>query len=159
MDPAQWISNFRAMHQQAKSGTLGEGQLKKYVAMAEEFARSLMSAQNQTGPQGVPARRAFRVAHVFPIELANHLRTTTRDLACTGFTALAAGTFKEGDLLPFALTLSRESESIKGEARVTSAPKRGGSTYLSCSFERLEEAELERIERALFDAALTRFGA
>ena len=86
MDPSQWIAAFRLTHEQARRGGLNEGELKKYMGMRDELARSLMNSQGLVVPDGVPPRRAFRVAHVFPIELSGLYKTTTREISCASFT-------------------------------------------------------------------------
>ena len=158
MDPAQWIATFRLTHEQAKRGSLGPPELKKYLGMRDELARSLMSAQRLEIPEGVAPRRALKVAHVFPIEISNVYRTTTREISCTGFTALVAAMFKEGDSVPWSLTVNRTDPPIVGDARVVSAPRQSPtSTRLSVVFVNLDEPKLLRLEQALFDAALSRF--
>lgn len=158
MDPAQWIAAFRLTHEQAKRGGLDESEKKKYLSMRDELARSLINAQGLTVPEKVPPRRAFRVAQVFPIEINNITRTMTRDLSCMGFTCTVAGSFKEGEQIAFALTLGRNAEPIPGVARVIAAPRQSQTaTRLSANFEQLDEERLEKIETALFDAALSRF--
>ncbi|MFZ5442737.1 MAG: hypothetical protein ACOZQL_22195 [Myxococcota bacterium] len=159
MDPAQWIAGFKILHEQMKKGLLKDDEQKKYVAMAEELARSLMAAQGMAPPSGVPARRAFRVAHVFPIEIDNVSRTMTREISCQGFTATVNGMFKEGQQISWALTLSRGTDPMQGMATVETAPRiGGGSSRVTANFNKLTEAQLQRLELALVDAALSRFG-
>lgn len=158
MDPAQWIASFRITHEKAKRGELSSEELMRYQGMCEEFARSLMAAQNMSAPEGVPARRAFRVAQVYPIELDNVTRTMTRDVSCQGFTASASGNFKEGDQLAWALTLSRGTEPMQGMATIVAAPLIGrGSFRVTANFNKLTDAQADRLEKALIDAALARF--
>jgi hypothetical protein len=159
MDPAQWIASFRVSHDHFKRGTLNEDDVKKYFSMREELARSLMTAQGMSVPDGVPARRAFRVAQVFPIEVANMYRTMTREISCQGFTATVSGGFKEGEEISFVLTLARSSEPLSGVAAVTASARQGtNNVRLSAKFISLDEARLERIESALFESALARLG-
>ena len=157
MDPAQWIAAFRLAHERSKRGGLEEREKREYLSMRDELARSLINAQGLTVPAKVPARRAFRVAQVFPIEINNITRTLTRDLSCMGFSCTVSGSFKEGEQIAFALTLGRNTEPIPGVARVITAPRQSqNATRLSANFEQLDEERLEKIESALFDAALAR---
>ncbi len=158
MDPAQWLAAFRITHEQSKKGALSEGEHKKYLGMRDELARSLMNAQGLVAPTGTPPRRVFRVAQVFPIEIENVQNTTTRDLSCAGFTASVTGAYKPGQVISWVLTLSRTTEPIAGLAEVVSSQKTGTNTRLTCNFTGLLEPQAERIETALFDAALARFG-
>lgn len=159
MDPSQWIAAFRITHERARQGTLPDGDQKKYLTMRDELARSLMNSQGLVAPEGVPPRRAFKVAHVFPIELGGLYKTTTREISCTSFTAIVAATFKEGERISFALNLSRAAEPLSGNAIVRTAVRQTiSATRITCFFENLGEERLSRLELALFDAALSRFG-
>lgn len=158
MEPSQWLASFRFMHENARRGILGEGDLKKYMGMRDELARSLMNSQGLTAPEGVPARRAFKVAHVFPIEIGGLYRTTTREISCDSFTALVAGTYKEGERVSFSLSLTRAAEPLTGNAIVRAVVRQNVSAArITCNFEALGEERTARIETALFDAALSRF--
>jgi len=159
MDPSQWIASFRITHEQARKGTLNESELKKYLGMRDELARSLLNSQGLSVPDGVPARRAFTVQHLFPIELAGLYKTMTRELSCKGFVATVGATFKEGDRVSFTMNLSRTSEPLSGNATVTAAQKQGTSvTRITCTYDGLDEERLARLEFGLFDAALSRLG-
>lgn len=159
MDASQWLAAFRITHEQARRGVLSEADQKKYLGMRDELARSLMNSQGLAAPEGVPPRRAFKVAHVFPIELNGVYRTTTREISCTGFTALVAGSFKENDRITFSLNLSRAAEPLTGFA-ITRAVVRqtANAARITCDFDDLGEARTATLELALFDAALSRFG-
>ena len=157
MDAAQWIAAFRVTHDRAKQGALDAEDTQKYLSNCDELARSLLQAQGISVPKGTSPRRVLKVSHVFPIELGNLYRTTTSELSCTGFTALVAATFKDGDPLSWSLTLGRGQEPLTGQSTVTNATRQGGNTRVSCTFSGLDEPRLERLERALIDAALSRF--
>ena len=103
MDPSQWIASFRITHENARRGSLSEPDYKKYLGMRDELARSLMNSQGLTAPEGVPPRRAFKLAHVFQIELGGVCKTITREISCSAFTAIVTGTFKEGERVSFSL--------------------------------------------------------
>ena len=159
MDPAQWIAAFKVTHEKAKRGELKDDEQKKYLGMCEELARSLMAAQGMSPPEGVPARRSFRVAQVFPIEIENVERTMTREVSGLGFTATVNGTFKEGQQISFALTLKRGEDPMQGMATVISALRVGGNnSRVSANFNKLTQPQAERLEKALIDAAVARFG-
>lgn len=139
---------------------LNESEKKKYLGMRDELARSLLNSQGSTAPAGVPPRQAFKVAHVFNIELSGLYKTTTREISCAGFTAIVAATFKDGDRVSYVLNLSRGTDPLSGNATVTSAVRQTTNvTRLTCTFDGLDPERLGRLEFALFDAALSRFGA
>lgn len=159
MDPSQWIAAFRITHEHARRGTLPEGEQRKYLVMRDELARSLMSSQGLTAPAGVSPRRAFKIAHVFPIELAGLYRSTTREISCSSFTTIVAATLKQGERISFSLNLSRAGDALTGFAIVKVAMRQTiNSVRLTCDFDGLGEERLARLELALFDAALSRFG-
>ena len=159
MDPSQWIAAFRITHEQARRGSLSEGDQKKYVGMRDELARSLMASQNLTAPEGVAPRRAFRIAHIFPIELSGLHKTNTREISCLDFTAVVGASFKEGERFSFTLNLSRAAEPFSGFAIVKTVVRQtNNSVRITCVFDALGEERLARLELALFDAALSRFG-
>lgn len=159
MDPAQFFATFRTLHDKARTGSLDSSDRNKYLGMREEFARSLMRAQGQTVLDGRPARRQLKVAQLFPVDVANLYSTTTRELSCMGFSAVVPGALREGDQVSWSLKPTRSGEPVTGTARVTSVVKAPGGTFrVSVDFETLDEARLERLEHAVFDAALARVG-
>jgi hypothetical protein len=158
MDPTQWLASFRITHEHARRGSLSEDEHKKYLGMRDELARSLMNSQGQTVPEGVPPRRAFKVAQIFQIEIGGVCRTTTREISCSSFTAPVTGTFKPGERVSFSLVLTRAAEPLIGNAVVTEAAReKANSTRLTCRFENLGEERTARLEQALFDATISRF--
>lgn len=158
MDAAQWLASFRITHENYKRGILNEGDVRKYMGMRDELARSIMQSQGITIPEGVPPRRAFKVAYVYQIEIAGVSKTTTREISCLEFTALVSGSFKVGERVSFSLSLSRLQEPLAGVSNVkTAAKEKAGATKLTCEFDGLGEERLSRLETALFDAALSRF--
>ena len=159
MDAARWIASFRVTHEKAKRSELSPDERQRYEGMCEEFARSLMEAQGMSVPEAGLARRAFRVPHVFALEIDNVARTMTRDISCQGFTASVNGDFKEGQQIAWALTLSRGTEPLEGMATIVAAPALGRGTYrVSANFNRLTDVQGQRLEAALIDAALSRVG-
>lgn len=158
MDPAQWVASFRVLHEQNKRGSLGPLDKNKYLAMRDELARGLMESSKQEMPAGsTPPRRIVKVAQLFNIELSNLYKTMTRELSCQGFVTLVQGSFRDGDRTEFVLSLGRSVEPVMGDVIVKQALKQAGNTTrLVCEFSGLKEPALERIEEAVFDAALLR---
>ena len=158
MEPSQWLASFRVMHENARRGLLNESDLKKYTGMRDELARSLMNSQGMVMPEGVPPRRAFKVAHVFPIEIGGVSKTTTREVSCQSFTSLVSGTFKEGERVSFVMNLSRAADPLSGNAIVRAVVRQNANaSRITCHFEALGDERLARLETALFDAAMSRF--
>jgi hypothetical protein len=156
MEPAQWLASFNVLHDQNRRGGLNPSEKKKYLQMRDELARSLMQSQNLTVPTNVAPRRALGVAQLFSIELQNVHRVMTRELSCTGYVALVPATFGVGELVTFTLTLGRSIELVKGDSVVKQISKQGTNYRVVADFKGLMEPALERIEDAVFDAALSR---
>lgn len=156
MDPTQWIAGFRQQHARHKAEPLTGEDLATYLAMREELARSLVAAQGLTVPVGQNARRHFRVAQVFPVELNNLYQSVTRDVSRAGFSAVVQGAFKEGERIAFSLTLGRGIEPVTGSANVVSSLRLQGSSRVSFAIDHLADGGAERLECALFDAVLSR---
>lgn len=157
MDPAAWLAGFRATHQRARSGQLKPDEHAKYLAMREELARSLVAAQGLTVPEGQQARRHFRVAQVFAIEVANLYTTVTKELSRAGFSALITGALQVDERVDFKLTLGRGAEPVQGQARVVASVRQAGNARVSFNIEAMSPEDTERLELALFDAVLARF--
>ncbi len=156
MDPSQWIASFKALHEHVKKGAASELEKEKHQAMREELARSLATAQGLSVPAGQDARRHFRVAQVYPVEVNSVYRAVTRDISRSGFSALVPGTLREGEEVTFSLQLTRDTEAVKGRARVVSAVKQAGNMRVAFEITGLQPEMAERLELALFDAALSR---
>ncbi|MFT3712573.1 MAG: hypothetical protein QM817_33410 [Archangium sp.] len=158
MDPNQWFATFRTLHDQNKRGALNPLEKNKYLALRDELARSLMESLGQKFEAGtLPPRRVVKVAQLFNIELSNLYKTMTREISCEGFVTLVQGSFREGDRTAFVLSLGRSVDPVQGDAIVKVAQKQAGTTTrLVCEFTGLKEPALERIEEAVFDAALSR---
>ena len=157
MDPSEWISRFRITHEKAKAGGLNELERKQYLGMREELARSLVNAQSLSVPEGQNARRHFRVAQLFQIEVKNLYKTVTRELSTSGFSAMLAGELKPGDSVPFKLQVNRSAEPVTGIAKVINSVKAQGSFRTNFEIETMSDAHAEVLECALFDAVLSRF--
>ena len=156
MDPTEWMAGFRVVHERAKAKQLNDADFKDYLEMREELARSLVSAQALTVPEGQSSRRYFRVAQMYKVEIASTWQTMTKHVSRMGFSAALGSQLNVGQEVDFSLFVSRDGEAITGKAKVVSAVKQGG-WMTSFTIEVLNEANAERLESALFDAVLARF--
>lgn len=156
MDPSQWIASFKHLHDQAKRGALNQFERTKYLGMRDELARSLMQAQNQEVPTGVPARRSLSVQQLYGLELDGVHRVMTREISCRRFITLCPTKFNPGSLSTFVLTLGRSVEPVKGDAVIAECTKQGSQFRVVADFKGLLEPSLERIEDAVMDAAISR---
>jgi hypothetical protein len=156
MDPSEWMARFKITHDRYKANILNDEQKKDYFGMREELARSLVAAQALQTPEGATARKFFRVAHVYKVEINRTYQAMTKMVSVSGFSAALPAELKVGAKVGFAITLQRDTEAISGEAKVVSAVKQG-MWQISFSIELLNDANAERLETALFDAVLSRY--
>ncbi len=156
MDPGQWLSGFREQHEKMRAGRLSEGETRRYLSMREELARSLASSQGLTVPEGQNARKFFRVAQVYTVEINNLYKGLTKDISRSGFSTIVPTSMKEGDPLAFSFVLKRGEDPVTGRGKVITALKQQGNTRISCSIDTISDANAERLEMALFDAVLSR---
>lgn len=157
MEPSEWMAMFRELHARVKQGPVSEKDLGRYHAMREDLARSLVAAQGLTVPDGQNARKHFRVAQVFAIEVNNLYKSMTRDISRSGFSAIVPASFGEGEKVTFSILLGRGQEPITGQGHVASSVKSQGNSRVSFSIDVLNDANAERLEVALFDSVLSRF--
>lgn len=156
MEPSEWMARFRVTHERAKAGILNEDQKADYLGMREELARSLIAAQSLQTPAGAPARKHFRVAQMYKIEIAKTYQTMTKMVSVSGFSAALTAEMKVGADVEFSLLLSRDKEPVTGRAKVVSSTK-GVGWQVSFAIDTISNDNAERLESALFDAVLSRF--
>src|SRR5258706_5595750 len=119
------MSGFRLAHERSKLKQLNDEELKTYLTMREELARSLVAAQSLTVPEDQNARRFFRVAQMYQLELDRTYKTLTKDISRAGFSAMLASEMKVGQRVAFSLSLKRDTDAITGEAKVVAVAKQG----------------------------------
>src|SRR6267154_1654482 len=112
------MAGFKLAHEKSKSGQLREDEKKTYLAMREELARSLVAAQSLTVPEGQNARRFFRVAQLFQVEIDRTYPTVTKEVSASGFSAIPTNEMKVGQRIGFSLQIKRGEEPVSGEAKV-----------------------------------------
>lgn len=147
---------FKDLHQQMREGKLKGDDLREYMDGREQLALSLVKSQGLLIPEGQSARKMFRVAQALPIEIDGVMRTLTRDVSVGGFSALLTSSPRVEDVIRFSLTITRAQEPITGDARVVSSVRQTGNSRVSAVFLRLPDADVERLEMALFDSVLNR---
>jgi hypothetical protein len=100
------------------------------------------------------------VQHVFPVTVSNLYRVMTSEISCTGFKAIVPAVMKDGEGITWSLQPTRVEEPIQGMGHITSSQKQGPqSSRITVAFDKLDEERYERLEVAIFDAILQRFGA
>src|SRR5512142_296335 len=130
---AQWLLEFRQLHEKARRGQLSERERASYRSGRDELARALLAAQRLTLRPGETPRRALRVARALQVDLD---LVTSRERAVT--IELSTG----GDEVGFSLRLPA-SGPLAGRARVTDAKALPGNVRVSFQFVNQPEAEKE----------------
>jgi hypothetical protein len=158
---AQWLLDFRGLHEKARKGQLRDADAVRYRTGRDELARALLSAQRLQLKAGETPRRALRVARALQADLdlpTSHVRAPTLDISTGGFSCLLARAPPLGDELGFTLRLPG-LEPLSGKARVQDVKPREGNVRVAFMFTTLSEAERERMELFVFDTVLAQLAA
>ena len=156
MPLSDWLKEFRAVHAEAKRGGLDARRLGEYHAARDELARALLSAQQVALEPGQKPRRALRVSHALPAEIAfvdRTVKVATRSVSSGGFAALLAQPPKTGEEVKVTLRMPG-GEVMQAAARVVEVKSQTGSAHASFAWLALTEAEVERVETFVFDVVL-----
>lgn len=159
MNASAWIGEFRALHEKARKKDLKDSDKKLYLEAREQLARALTAAQGLTLKPGESARQTFRVAQAMQIELgfaSGSVRAMTLDISRGGFSTLLAQPPDAKELVGFTLKMPGGVDPILGRAKLASSKRQPGNFRVSFTFEAMSEADQERLEMVLFDAALAR---
>ena len=156
------VARFRDLHQKRKHEQLELDEAAAYESLREAFAAAFVRAHRVSVRPGQTYRQAVRAACSIQVELTAGGRphkTITLELSAQGFAALV-GRFLDLDA-PCAFDLRIRPNGLRGTGRVR-ACERYGSGNLSyrvfVAFDPLGASDAERIEGAVFDAALVSLG-
>jgi hypothetical protein len=156
------VARFRDLHERRKHEQLELHETAAYESLREAFAAAFVRAHRVSIRPGQTYRQAVRAACAIQLELTVEGRahkTITLELSAQGFAALV-GAFVDIDA-PCAFHLRIRPNGLRGTGRVR-ACERYGSGNLSyrvlVAFDRLSTSDAERIEGAVFDAALVSLG-
>ncbi len=153
---AQWLLEFRQLHEKARRGQLSERELQAYRSGRDELARALLAAQRLTLRPGETPRRALRVGRALQVDLdlaTSRERAVTIDLSTGGFSCLLAKAPPVGDEVGFSLRLPA-SDPLAGRARVTDVKVLPGNVRVSFQFVNQADADRDRLETFVFDTVL-----
>lgn len=154
---AEWLLEFRALHDRARKGQLRDAELARYRNGRDELARALLSAQRLSLKPGETPRRALRVARALQADLdlvTSRIRAMTIDISTGGFSCLLTRAPPLGDEVGFTLRLPG-TEALSGKVRVQDVKAREGNVRVAFMFVALSEADLERVELFVFDTVLS----
>ncbi|HET8538276.1 MAG TPA: PilZ domain-containing protein [Anaeromyxobacter sp.] len=153
---AQWLLEFRQLHERARRGQLSQRELQVYRSGRDELARALLAAQRLTLRPGETPRRALRVARALQVDVDLGVardRAVTIDLSTGGFSCLLAKAPPVGDEVGFSLRLPAAAP-LAGRARVTDVKVLPGNVRVSFHFANQTDADKERLELFVFDTVL-----
>lgn len=163
MTPKEFVAQFRALHEKAKSGKLTPAERVQYGSGRTQFIRFVVVAQ-QLGQTSKTLRSNLRMAKLLKVELkpdgGDVLRLSTMDLASGGFAALIPGGMKVGLGAAFTLYLPGAgggANPISGRCAVASSRAQTSLFRVSFRFENLAPDAQEKLDVALIDAVLERF--
>jgi len=161
MSFSDWIRQFRALHAEAKKGSLSPGELETYRAACDEFARALMGAQRMTLKPGEIPRHALRIARAVQVELEStftQARVTTIDLGVGGFSATLAKAPKVGEEMACKMKLPG-GDPLETNVAVVEVKPQPGSVRVGFSFPKLGDASKARIEALVIETALSQIAS
>lgn len=154
-----WLTQFSAVHQRAKSGALSPEEKAAYLRSRDELAEALLTAQRLNLKPGEAQRRSLRVAQALPVELdlpQGRVAAVTLDLSTGGFSALVSEAPATGSPVGFKLKLGRTLAPVLGRGKVVAVIPHKGSVRLGIMFE--EVPERDRLEFVIVDAILRQYG-
>ena len=154
---ADWIVNFRALHDDARRGKLDAQAMARYAMDREVLAKALLIAQRLSVKPGTNPRQTLRVAAQLPVELVagdKKEKATTLDLGLGGFAALMPKPLSVLERFGFVLTLKQAGGAVSGRARVVNVQRKGKPYRVAFAFEELSPGDIDRVGLEVFDAAL-----
>jgi hypothetical protein len=159
MSANAFVTQFRRLHEKAKSKTLTAAERLEYTAGRSQLMRLVIVAQ-QMGHAGATLRSNLRMAKLLKVELrpegGDTMRVSTIDLASGGFAALIQGGLKVGHSAAFTLHLPGGAP-MTGRCVVASSRPQSGAFRVSFRFDNLSPAAQEQLDMVLIDAVLERF--
>jgi hypothetical protein len=161
MSFSDWIRQFRALHAEARKGTLSPEELEAYRGACDEFARALMGAQKQVAKAGVSPRHALRVAKAVQVELESAVtqaKATTLELGVGGFSTILPKAPKLGDEFTCKLKLPG-GDPLETTLTVGEVKLQPGSVRVSFNFRKLSDETTARLEGIVIEAALAQVAA
>jgi hypothetical protein len=153
---AEWILEFRGMHEKARAGTLVGGDRTRYEQAREELARALIGAQKLMMKPGETPRQALRVARALQIDIdfgEGPQRCLTVDICRRGFAVLLARPPASADAVGFTLRMPI-GEPLVARAKMMDFKKQTANVRAGFEIENLSKDDEERLELLVFDAAL-----
>jgi hypothetical protein len=156
------VARFRDLHERHKHEQLELDEVAAYESLREAFAAAFVRANRVSIRPGQTFRQAVRAACAIQLELTvegRAHRTITLELSVQGFAALVGGVCELD--APCAFNLRIRPHELRGTGRVRACERYGSgnmSYRVLVAFDPLSKADADRIEGAVFDAALVSLG-
>jgi hypothetical protein len=164
MGTFEFLTEFKALHDKAKKGTITPDERLRYRMARSQFERIVLISQ-QLGHTGQTLRSSLRMAKMLKVEIrpdeGDLLRASTIDLASGGFAVLLPAGMRIGKRAAFTLHLPSGSGAgttpISGRVAVASSRSQTALFRVSFRFEGLAQEAQDQLDTALIDAVLERF--
>jgi len=156
MDLAEWLRQFRALHEHARRGDLSGDDRSAYLAARDELARAVVAAQQLPTLPGLTPRQNLRVARALQVDLETPFyrdRVMTMTISVGGFSTLLAKPPRADEEVKCSIRLPG-GERIETTAKPVGTKPQAGSVNVSFAFGKISEPDRERLEMLIFDTAL-----
>ncbi len=156
MSLKEWMVQFKAAHEKARTGALTGEALAAYRSGRDELARALLGAQSASIRPGETPRRVLRVARAMQADLewsVDKVRAVTQDVSSGGFSALLAKSPPTDEEVKVQLRLPG-TDPVSTRARVVGAQVQPASVRVSFAFVGIAPADQDRLEFLVFDTVL-----
>jgi hypothetical protein len=159
----EWLTEFRVLHDKARSGTLSDYDAKLYKDGREELAAALVQAQRLTRKPEESAREALRVARAVQVDLelnSGKQRVVTLDICIGGFSTMMGVPPEPNEAVGVTMRMPEgKDHPIVARAKIVATKRQAAANHrVSFAFERLPESDTERLSILVFDTVLSRLG-
>jgi hypothetical protein len=156
----EWLTEFRVLHDKARSDNLSDHDAKLYKDGREQLAAALVQAQRLTRQPEESARQALRVARAVQVDLelnSGKQRVVTLDISIGGFSARMGVQPEPNEAVGVIMRMPEGKDPIVARAKVVATVRQAAANHrVSFAFEGLPERDTERLSILVFDTALSR---
>jgi hypothetical protein len=155
----EWLTEFRVLHDKARSGTLSDYDAKLYKDGREELAAALVQAQRLTRKPEESAREALRVARAVQVDLelnSGKQRVVTLDICIGGFSTMMGLPPEPNEAVGVTMRMPEgKDHPIVARAKIVATKRQAAANHrVSFAFEWLSQSDTERLSILVFDGAL-----
>jgi PilZ domain len=157
MTTAEWLHEFRRLHEKARQRGLTPGESADYFAAREAVLSAVTAAQNAELRLELRTRRVMRVGRALQVDVEApgwSESAVTLDIGAGGFAALLGTPPPPDQPIRASVRLGTERRVI-ATARVVDVRRRRGSARVSFAFLDLDAAARSELEGYLLDDVLS----